>query len=536
MGMELDRRSFLKGSLAVGAATLASGALSGCSSKAEEAPKVINEPSYMNRPAVGKPTETVDTDFVICGAGGCGVAAILEANDLGLNAILLEKKEVAGGTFAFAAIHFAPNNHYQIEQGKSADVNTIINTIQTYNHYTISHNLLVKYINKTPETVKWAEKLGGKFEYFPAFGGSSLRYAGGTNEGGTGGGIDLIKVLIDEAKKRKLDIRYSTPAQELIKDSTGKVTGVLATDSNGKVIQFNAKAVLVCTGGWANNRDFLRDLGRVDPDRVISPGYDGRDGDGVYMARKAGAAWARGDRTIMFYGPHLPKAPWGEELYKGVYQPTLWVDENGNRFVNEGNFNFAECGSALLNTKRMFVLQTQDIIDNIDANGAIDGFSSAGGAGDPKGKYKTALAADIAAGDSRVHKANTVAELAAAMGVDATNLQATVDQYNELCAAGKDTDFFKGAARLQPLKTGPYYAFECDNGFFTTVGGVRINEDILAVDDNGSPIEGLYVAGCDTGALCGDIYDFASAAGEQSSWALNSGRLVAEAVAKIVKG
>jgi fumarate reductase flavoprotein subunit len=541
--ISFGRRAFLKGSLFTGA-TVGVGALLGACQPNSSSTEVNNDngstnaevlPSYMSREPVGDPEEIVDTDFVICGAGGCGMAALIEANDLGLNAILLEKKEVAGGTFAFAAVHWAPNNHFQTEQDQSADVRQLINTIEAYNHYAISPGLLEKFINKAAETVTWCENLGGQFSFFPVFGGSSLQYVGGTNAGGTGGGMALMQSFIDEVNKRNLDIRYSTPAKELIQDSSGKVTGVLATDSDGKVIQFNAKAVLVCTGGWGSSPDFLRELGHVNLDRVISPGYDGRDGDGVYMARKAGAAWARGDRTIMFYGPHLPNAPWGEELYKGVYQPTLWVDQNSKRFVNEGNFNFSECGSALLNTDRMFILQTQDIIDDIDTNGPINGFGSAGGSGDPKGKYKTALAADMDKGDSRVFKADTIKDLAAAIDIDAANLQATVDRYNALCDTGRDTDFLKDAGYLQPLKTGPFYAFECNNGFFTTIGGVRINDDIMAVDDNGNTIDGLYVAGCDTGSLCGDIYDFASAPGEQSSWALNSGRLVAEHVATAIK-
>ena len=36
-------------------------------------------------------------------------------------------------------------------------------------------------------------------------------------------------------------------------------------------------------------------------------------------------------------------------------------------------------------------------------------------------------------------------------------LQATIDRYNELAAAGLDTDFGKPASRLFPIDTPPYY-------------------------------------------------------------------------------
>lgn len=538
---ELSRRNFLKGAGLGAAALVGAGsvsALAGCSpqstnnSTSTGGGTDTSQPSFMNRPAVGEPTETVQADFIVCGGGGCGMAATLQADDLGLNVILLEKKSTAGGTFAFAGVHFAPNNKYAVANGKTVDINALIKTIQVYNHYIPSSLLLKSYMNETSETVEWAEGIGAQFNYTGGFGGLSLSYAGDRDSSaGTLGGASFIKVLIAEAERRGIDIRYSTAAQELVQDADGTVTGVLAVDASGKVIKFEAPAVLLCTGGWGSNADFLRELGRVNPDRVISSGYDGRDGDGVYMARKAGAAWARGDGTIMFYGPHLPGATWGDNLYNGVYQPVLWVDQNGNRFMNEGGANQMEIGSAIRDIPRMFILNTQSDIEWLTENGGLKGFSNGAGGSGALDNFKDMLQKQVDAGNERIFVADTIDALATAAGIDAANLKATVDRYNTMADKGVDDDFQKAAGLLRPLKDGPFYAFECDDGFYTTVGGVRTNENIQAVDDNGEAIKGLYVAGCDTGALCGDIYDFTSAPGEQSSWALNSGRLVAKHVA-----
>jgi fumarate reductase flavoprotein subunit len=307
------------------------------------------------------------------------------------------------------------------------------------------------------------------------------------------------------------------------------VAGVLAQDESGKIIKLEAPAVLLCTGGWGSNEDFLRELGKVNPDRVISSGYDGRDGDGVYMARKVGTAWARGDGTIMFYGPHLPGSTWGDNLYNGVYQPVLWVDQNGNRFMNEGGANQMEVGAAIRDLPRMFVIQNQNEIDRLTVEGGFVDYNNGAGGGGELPKFKERLEAEIERGNERIFVADTLEELAAATG--AVNLKATIERYNELAKAGVDEDFNKQASLMVALESGPYYAFECDDGFYTTVGGVRINENIQALDEESAVIDGLFVAGCDTGALCGDIYDFTSAPGEQSSWALNSGRMVAKYVA-----
>jgi fumarate reductase flavoprotein subunit len=180
------------------------------------------------------------------------------------------------------------------------------------------------------------------------------------------------------------------------------------------------------------------------------------------------------------------------------------------------------------------VIQSQADVDLITATNGVCGYNGCGGSQGPQDLYAGLLAEEIERGNDRIYKANTIAELAVAAGLDPDALQETVNRYNAILAAGVDEDFRKDPMFLEalsPLEEGPFYCFECNDGFFTTIGGVRINEEIQAVDDDGNVIEGLYVAGCDTGALCGDIYDFTSAPGEQSSWALSAGRMVAKHVA-----
>lgn len=553
---DLDRRSFLKGLGVLGAGSVAAAGLAGCApsgGKASSASNASGEAAsdakgsdkwlnynFMKREAVGEPEETVQADFVIVGGGGSGMAALLQANDLGLNAVLLEKKSQCGGTFAFAAVGFYPNNHYAIEAGKKVDYNDLIKTIMTYNHYIPSYRLLKNYMNEIPETFDWLENMGCEFAaLIPGEGqpgpfslGTCCHYVGGDNEGGTGGGKALIARMIEEAESRGLDMRVNTEAKELVQDESGKVTGVLATDKSGKVIKFEAPAVLISTGGWANNEDMLRELGGLNPERVISPGYDGRDGDGVYMAHKAGAAWARGNGTVMFYGPHLPGPTWGEAVSNGVYQPTLWVDQNAHRFMNEGINNFAEIGNAIRDIKRLIVIQTEADIDRITKEDGLNGYSGQGGSQSPKDVYKDLLQKEIERGNENIFVANSISELAQKTGLPEENLTETMKRYSEVAKAGVDDDFQKDAKYLSSMEEGPYYAFDCYDGFFTTIGGVAIDENIQAIDEDGNPIEGLYVGGCDTGALCGDIYDFTSAPGEQSSWAVNSGRIAAKNVAK----
>jgi fumarate reductase flavoprotein subunit len=542
MEMGFDRRSFLKGTLTAGMAAVAGGALlagcaptdtgdtgatGGASPSGDTGGATAGEyvPSWMNRPALGEPEETVQADFVVCGAGGCGLSAALQADELGLNVILLEKKSIAGGTFGFSEVTYCPNNYHMAEK---MDLSEIISTKLSYVHYVIDQRTLIKFHKLAPQTIEWVEGFGCQFNLEMNFMPVSLFYAGDGSSGSTeGNGFKFIQHFIDEAEKRGIDIRYETPAQELVMEG-GKVAGVLAVDSSGKVIKFEAPAVMLATGGWGSNEDMLRELGGVNPDRVTASGFDGRDGDGVIMARKAGAAWARGNDTIMFYGPLLPGVNWGETLQMATTGGTLWVNGKGRRFMREASMQMhqMELGSALRDVDRHLVIYSQSDVDYYTEQGDWM----------PIPDFPELLQKQIDSGNDRIYVADTIEELADKIGIDKTTFVGEVARYNELVEKGEDEDFLKDASFLRPIKAAPFYAFECNDAFYTTSGGVRTDENILALDEQGDPIVGLYVGGTDTGALCGDIYDFATSPGEQSSWAMNSGRMAAMHVAETLKG
>lgn len=98
-----------------------------------------------------------------------------------------------------------------------------------------------------------------------------------------------------------------------------------------------------------------------------------------------------------------------------------------------------------------------------------------------------------------VYKGETIEELAKSMGVDADTMKASADQYNQAIKDGKDELFFADTNRLVELKEGPYYAIKFVARNLGTLGGVRINEKIQAIDADGQEVPNLYVAGADAG-------------------------------------
>ena len=103
-----------------------------------------------------------------------------------------------------------------------------------------------------------------------------------------------------------------------------------------------------------------------------------------------------------------------------------------------------------------------------------------------------------------VVKGETLEDLAEQLGAPA--LVQTVAEYNEMCAAGADTQFGKPASFMNAVEEGPFYAVKYRPSAWVTIGGVRTNDRLQAIDKAGLPIENLYVAGADNGSTISAPY------------------------------
>ena len=139
------------------------------------------------------------------------------------------------------------------------------------------------------------------------------------------------------------EIRFPTPVQQLVQDDSGKVTGVIAVDNDGKVIQANAsKGVIVCTGGYGANDEMLQDLcPRQCPNWCALRNSNTETGDGIRMALRAGAELEAGgaamiwNRAILPDGFEFDGSYTGGDIFLPGSQPFLHVNINGERFMNE---------------------------------------------------------------------------------------------------------------------------------------------------------------------------------------------------------
>ena len=524
---QMSRRMFVAGTAAAGVAGAALGGarLARAAEAAEAAgPWALEE--------LGEPTETIDVDMCVLGAGGTGLAAAIQATQLGLDVVVLEKQAMVGGSFVGTEGLFAVGSHWQDEAGESFTADEVIIECLDYHHWIPNPALYEEFFTRTAETVDWLEGLGVVFDHVQALGDSRNCWHVYEGEGSEGTGVTFMKSFSAAADELGIRIELECPGKQLIMDG-GKVAGVLAKRSDGTVVQVNAPVVVVGTGGYANNGDVIRDLNGADPTRITPSGMAGRDADGLKMMRAAGGQLAAQAGTIMFYGPILPGTSYGSEIQAATsMQPHLWVNQDAERFVNEDMFlkNFAYAGNAVHNQERTLTVCTQAIIDRYIDEGPDVGVGVYVNAGSPLTKLADQLADAMEDEESApyIFKADTVEELAQAAGLDPEKLAATVEAYNEMCAAGADTRFSKPAEYMRALEEGPFYAFEVFNGYFTTVGGIKVTPQTEVLDDTNTVISGLYAGGSDAGGLYGDTYDVGIAAGSQASWAINSGRLAAK--------
>ncbi|MDR1185572.1 MAG: FAD-binding protein [Coriobacteriales bacterium] len=547
----LTRRDFLAGAGA--SAALAAGAMAvGCSPTASSGSGGASQSDTDSGSSSGgretatssvwkldeldAPAETLECELCVIGDGGGGVAAAIQAHQLGVDVLLLSKFAKLGGSFIGSEGLCAFESHWQKDVGEDITVEEAELMCLDYHHWIPDPALYLNFFRRTADTVTWLEGLGVEFDHVQSLCGSPVCWHVYKGDHYSGTGIQFMESFAAAAEAEGIRIEFNNPGKQLIVEN-GTVTGVLAQRDDGTVVQINCKTVFVATGGYASNNDIIRDLNGADTDRITPSGMLGRDGDGIKMMRAAGAAFAASPGTIMFYGPIMPGTTYGTQVSTATsLEPTLWVNQDGVRYADEYvfNTNFAHAGNAVHNQKRAFNICNQATLDRYAATGGVINAGVYTVGGEPMDKLMDEFQKLLDSNSEFLFQADTIEDLAKQMGVDPVTLKTTFDNYESFCANGKDLEFGKDPQYLNSIVESPYFAFEIYNGYFTTVGGIKITKNTEVVSEDGEIIKGLYAGGSDAGGLYGDTYDVARAAGSQASWAVNSGRIAAKYAAKFL--
>jgi fumarate reductase flavoprotein subunit len=338
-----------------------------------------------------------------------------------------------------------------------------------------------------------------------------------------GHGAELTKRLAKSCKDLGVKILHQTEARKILLSKKKGVTGVLAV-SQGKERTIPGKSVIIATGGYGGNKELMRKYCPAYTEDMVQFGMPINMGDGLRMAMGAGAA-TEGLGLLQMIGPRFAGSSYVAAI---VVEPnTVWVNKRGERFVDESlSFRWPEAANALARQPENI---SYSLFDEKIKKMLMEEGVSRGWIRFPTGTKMTELDKEMRSqlrkGEIKI--SDSWEEIARWMDVAPHVLKDTIDEYNGFCDEKGDRVFAKDPKFLIPLRTPPFYALKCHQGFHGTVGGIKINHRMEVLDKHDVPIPGLYAAGSDTGGWEGDTYCL-DLSGTTFAFAISSGRIAGE--------
>lgn len=433
-------------------------------------------------------------DLVVGGAGVSGLVAAVRAAQGGRSVLVLEKltedRYVCNSRLTTGVWHCCAMDLLSEPAKLEA---RILEVTGNYARADLAHAVATDGVR----SVRWMQEAGvrfikGPFDYQSFVLSPPALTAQGRQWEGRGGDV-MLRTLEAALVKLGGKILRGHRATRLTVDN-GAIRGLAGQTAEGAAFAVRSKAVAIADGGFQANTQLLQDSVTPRPDAIFQRNAGTGMGDGMTMARDAGAQITdlRG-----FYGHVLSSDVftndrlWPYPYLDYVIGAGLIVDREGRRFTDEGRG-----GVAVAN-----------------AMGALE---------DPSGK--------IVIADSRIwnesgtqrllspnptlvknggtlHQASSIAELAGLCGFEPQSLVAMIDAYNAALKAGRGPELTPprtaGKLKPTPIEVAPYYAIPACAGITYTMGGIAIDAASRALAADGSPLPGLYAVGCAAGGLEG---------------------------------
>lgn len=487
-------------------------------------------------------TETVDTDILIVGAGNGGIFAAAYAAANGLNFRVIEQNgNVQDTRHWYGAIDSAAAK----EAGeKPADRAKLLSEISRYASGKCDQRVVKTWINESAAMHDFMRSiLEDKYGWTCDFtSGAEAAWPAENAEHNTdylfpvqehnymasesASGKPRNELLLDYIRELGCDVDFKTSLAKLEKDSTGRITGVIAQSTeDDHFIRYNAnKGVLLACGGFPGNPYMMEQLDPLGTSVTTACSYSPADkGYGIRAAVWAGANLDKEAAPMLFDrgivapgvdgGYVASDSAFGGKAFPGPIrqynpgtQPFLKVNRNGERFANESSpYNDIVYAAAHQPGRVYAQICDANVLEDAKRFHTIGCSAQTRNGGEKyfQGKVDEAVAAGT------LFVCDTIEELADKLGFTGEakdTFLATVERYNELYDKQNDEDFGKPAYRLSAIRTAPFYGCWLGASLLTTEQGIAINDKGQALDNDNKPMPGLYVTGDMSGSFFANNY------------------------------
>ncbi len=293
----------------------------------------------------------------------------------------------------------------------------------------------------------------------------------------------LARVLQEDA----IEIKTGAPVTELLTED-GAVVGVRAGDHEQR------GPVVLATSTYDWDPELVREFLDLEPEDFGSVAPNSLRGDGIKLARDAGAA------TVTIPATSVPILPGWRAGDGYAYGPeyamphAIIVDAAGNRYCDDSYWVDIVAKTLDPDDRHLPFFLIWD-----EQHHAKYGLGATG----PGEEY---------AREMGVKSASTLAELAVQLGIDGEQLERTAERFNEHARAGEDPDFGRGSVTYVRRFAGdpshspsPVLGEIAEAPFFglrlkfvgTGIGssGIHADADGRVLNHDGDPIRNLYAVG-----------------------------------------
>ena len=462
----------------------------------------------------------LEIDVLVIGGGNAGLCAALMAREAGARVLLLESapKEWRGGnsqhTRNLRCMHDAPQDvliDAYPEEEFWQDLQKVTGGL--------TDEPLARLTIRASATCRdWMRKHGVHFQ--PPL--SGALHVARTNAFFMGGGKALVNAYYRSAEKLGVQIRYDAPVDSIEMEGSRFVAAHLGGE------RIEARACVLAAGGFESNREWLREAwgqneaGEWPTDNFLIRGT--RFNMGVLLKNMLDVgADAVGDPSQSHCVAIDARAP----LYDGgictridCVSLGVVVNRDAVRFYDEGE-DFWPKRYAIWG--RLVAQQPGQIGYSIIDAKAI-------------GRFMPPVFPGT--------KADSLPELAQALGLNVSTFVTTIETFNRACSVGSFDHTALDDCRTEglnpakthwarPIDTPPFYGYALRPGITFTYLGLKTNEH-AAVHFNGKPSANLFVAG---EMMAGNVLGKGYTAGVGMSIGTAFGRIAgAEAAAAAAKG